>query len=116
MKYTVNWQATKDEYWHHTASTMYEADGFRIWKGRICVRTCIYTSDEWHLERLSDHKILHSGKTAKECKGALEYCIKHGKDIYAMENSGLGYDIVFNEDFTNYEYVCLIKLAKKGKK
>lgn len=53
--------------WQFTASTMYERDGFRIWKGKYKVISVIYSANEWHLERLADHKMIFSAKTAKAC-------------------------------------------------
>lgn len=120
MNYTIKWATVSDTYSHPynrcTASTKYEADGFRIWKGKIWLGSCFWSADEWHLERMSDHKILHSARTAKECKGALEYCIRQGKDIHTMDQTGIsGFTggIVFNEDFTAFEIPYLKKLEKR---
>lgn len=55
-----------------SASTIYCVDGYRIWKGKYCVVGCIYSADEWHLQRMSDKKIIFSARTAKECKEAFE--------------------------------------------
>ncbi len=81
MKAIAKWKKTEDTNYRHTAVTMYETDGFRVWKGKYRVFDTIYSANEWHLERLSDHRILHSGRTAKECMGVLEYSIRHGEDI-----------------------------------
>ena len=99
MKYTVDWKQVKDMSGRHTAETKYEADGFVIWKGRYNVFSSIYSSNEWHLVRIADNKVLHSGITAKECKGALEYAIRCGKDIHTMDNTGTWHGVKFTEDF-----------------
>lgn len=64
----ATWKKVRDDNINHSATTMYVVDGYRIWKGRYRVYSAIYSSDEWHLERVSDRKILWSAKTAKECK------------------------------------------------
>lgn len=68
----TNWEKTKDPNLYHSAATMYTAGDFRIWKGKYRVFSAIWSADEWHLERVSDRKILFSAKTAKECKAYLE--------------------------------------------
>ena len=88
---TINWVKHEDTNWHHTASTMYSTDGFRVWKGRRLVIGCIYTADEWNLERLSDHHVLHTATTAKECKLVLEYAVKNGMDVNDPDRIGLLY-------------------------
>ena len=96
----MKWTKTEDTNIHHTAMTIYETDGFRVWRGKYQVFDCLYSANEWHLERLSDHRILHSGKTAKECMGTLEYAIRHGMDISAdILSFGLWHGVKFDKDF-----------------
>ena len=77
------WEKIKDTDWHHTAETAYVTEGFRIWKGKYRVFSVIYSANEWHLERLSDHKILFGARTAKECKEALDHAKSCGyQDVY----------------------------------
>ena len=71
----MKWKQIKDNSIHHTAETMYITDGYKIWKGKYRIFSCIYSANEWHLERLSDHRILWSAKTAKECKENFEYAL-----------------------------------------
>lgn len=98
-QYTIKWNAVKDGNYNHTAVTMYEADGFRIWKGRRLIIGCIYSTNEWHLIRTSDGKELHYAKTAKECMGVLEHAIKYGYDIYHDDHIGGYYGMKFDENF-----------------
>lgn len=63
----MKWEKQRDENINHTAMTMYVADGYRVWKGKRRIYSAIYSADEWHLERTSDHKVLYSAKTAKAC-------------------------------------------------
>ena len=97
-KYTIEWKAEPETYYaRHTAATKYTADGFEIWKGKRYIGYgCIYGANEWHLVRKSDGEYLHSGPSAKECKGALEYYLNTGRTC--------GSNIVFNDDFTDYTY------------
>ena len=81
----AEWIKKVDEDYHHTASTMYEKEGFKVWKGKYRVFSCIYSADEWHLERKSDHKVAYSAKTAKECRTVLDNAIKNGVDVNAVE-------------------------------
>lgn len=99
MKYTINWTAVADNSYDHTASTKYVADNFVIWKGRRCYYGALYTADEWHLDRKSDGKELHVGKTAKECKGILEYALKHGHDINKEDYFSGYFGMKFDDDF-----------------
>ena len=68
----TNWNKTKDEDFGHSASTVYSCEGYRIWKGKYCVFSAIYSADEWHLQRTSDRKVIYSARTAKECMEAFE--------------------------------------------
>lgn len=81
----AEWIKKADENHSRTASTMYEKEGFRVWKGKYRVFSCIYSADEWHLERKSDHKIAYSAKTAKECRKVLDNAIERGVDVNAVE-------------------------------
>lgn len=76
----MKWSKSKDTRigWQYTGATIYEADGFRIWKGKYRIVSVIYSADKWHLERMSDHKIVYSARTAKECMAAYER-----KEFYA---------------------------------
>lgn len=69
------WEKVRDENYDHTAVTVYVTEGYRIWKGRYRVFSAIYSANEWHLERLSDHRIIWSEKTAKACMENAEYAI-----------------------------------------
>ena len=69
----VEWKQIKDDDRHHTAETMYVTDGYIIWKGKYRIYSTIYSSNAWHLERLSDHRIIWSALTAKECKENFEW-------------------------------------------
>ena len=99
MKYSKDWKRVADTNYRHTASTKYESDGFVVWKGKYRVFSCIYSANEWHLQRIADGKILHSGKTAKECKGALEYAIKAGRDVHTIESTNIWSGVKFDEEF-----------------
>lgn len=81
----AEWIKKADENHSHTASTMYEKEGFRVWKGKYRVFSCIYSANEWHLERKSDHKIAYSAKTAKECRKVLDNAIERGVDVNTVE-------------------------------
>lgn len=96
-KYTVNWEKHKDTDWDHTASTLYVTDGYKIWKGKRRIFSIIYSADKWHLVRTKDNYEVHSGKTAKECMGCVEYAIKHGRDVADVH---LWEGVKFNDDFT----------------
>ncbi len=100
-KYSVEWKKIKDTNTKHTAATKYETDGFVIWKGRYRVFSSIYSANEWHLERLSDHRMMHSCRTAKECMDVLEYEIRHGSDIHDPDRLSFGWraGIKFDDDF-----------------
>lgn len=74
----MNWEKKPDTDRWHTAMTMYVADGYRIWKGKYRVRACIYTANEWHLQRVSDGRVLYSAKTAKECKEKFDWATSRG--------------------------------------
>lgn len=63
----MDWKKEKDLDTRHTGATIYRADGYKVWKGKYRVCYSIYSSDEWHLQRESDGKVLHSAKTAKAC-------------------------------------------------
>lgn len=71
----ATWEKVRDNDLNHTAMTMYIADGYRIWKGKRRINNTIYSSDEWHLERISDRKVLWNAKTAKECKENFDYAL-----------------------------------------
>ena len=109
--YTVNWTKEKETRtgWEYTASTRYRTDGFLVWKGKYRVFSIIHSADEWHLERLSDHRILHSGRTAKECMGVLEWAVRNGKDTQAdVIGLGLWSGVCFDDDFNP-----VLKLRKR---
>lgn len=103
-QYSIEWTATPETGIgrKYTAATRYVADGFYIWKGRRYIDFNFYTADKWHLIRVSDGKCIHSATTAKQCKDALEYCMKKGYDINTMEKTGLSGDCKFNEDCTSF--------------
>lgn len=105
MKYTIKWTALEDTDYTHTAATKYVADGFVLWKGRRRVLSCIYSADEWHLIRTADGNELHYAKTAKECMGALEYCLRKGEDIYSIDGCHVSCGIKFNDDFSDYTFI-----------
>lgn len=81
----AEWIKKADDNYRHTASTIYEKSGFVVWKGKYRVFSSIYSADEWHLERKSDHKIAYSAKTAKECRAVLDNAIKNGVDVNTVE-------------------------------
>lgn len=101
-KYTVEWKTLNvvtdvPMLFLETGAKRYVSDEYYIWKGRRHIFSSIYSADEWHLVRKSDKECIHSAKTAKECKGALEYLLKTGRKVG-------GSNITFNEDFTSYEF------------
>lgn len=85
MADVVKWIASPDLDNRHTAMTKYETDGFVLWKGKYQVFSCLYSANKWHLERLSDRKILFSAKTAKECKATFDNSVKRGIDVHTEE-------------------------------
>lgn len=72
----MNWEKKRDTNYRHTAVTMYEKDGYRIWKGKRWIISIIYSANKWHLERLSDHKVIWSDKTAKACMENFDNAIR----------------------------------------
>ena len=72
------WEQRKDPNRNHTAETMYVTDGYKIWKGKYNVFSVIMSANEWHLQRVSDGKVLYSARTAKECKSKFEWAISRG--------------------------------------
>lgn len=69
------WKAERDERtgWQYTAATIYKTNGYRIWKGKYRVVSCLYSADKWHIEREADHKIIWSANTAKQCKKDFDF-------------------------------------------
>lgn len=105
-KYSVDWKKLEDKNYDHTAATKYESDDFVIWKGKYRVFSVIYSADQWHLERLSDHRIMHSCRTAKECMGVLEYEIRRGTNINDPDMISFlcPNGVKFNDDFSRCYY------------
>lgn len=69
----MNWTKKVEERHHpYTAPTVFETDGYRVWKGRRNIVSCIYSGDYWHLERRTDHRVVYSARTAKACMEKLE--------------------------------------------
>lgn len=75
------WERKADTDSRHTAATMYEKDGFRVWKGKRKIYSVIYSADKWHLERITDHEVLYSAGTAKECREAYDNAVARKVDV-----------------------------------
>lgn len=96
----TDWKKIPDLDTNHTALTMYEKDGFRVWKGKRRIYSVIYSANKWHLERLSDHMVLYSAETAKRCRTTYDNAVKSGVKVKSIDVIGdyVNYRAEWNEE------------------
>jgi len=74
----TTWKKIPDNDFNHDAATMYVTDGYKIWKGRTFYYGMMFPS-KWHLERVSDGKLIWDDRTAKAVMENFEYAVMQHK-------------------------------------